>query len=421
MKPLAFVPPALALLASGIWLGLQRHSIAGLVEQNELLATNIAKVRSMPRPDERTSSSPNGNGAATSKKAIDWKKVASQVATLRDGSGIQDLRSIMQLRQQLMEMGEQELLQALDEIAALGLPNESRMHLESMVAGVLAEKAPEAFLTRFIDRLGNQRDSLNWQLSNAFSTWAKKDSAAATAWFDQQIAAGAFDSKSLDGKSSPRLGFEGSLIRGLLSSNPEAAENRIAALPMEQRKEALRFPGLSIESEAPAFAELVRKQLPQEDQAKALADAAPVGFSAEYDKITDYLNRISSTSTEREICVAETGATAVQRLSFQREIKAEDFERMREWVAKESPGMMDKTTGKALAGVLNSNQKMKFPEAADLALQYHEKGGGDELLLPLLDNWQAHQNPETARKLAEKISDEKRRVEALQKITNFSR
>jgi len=39
----------------------------------------------------------------------------------------------------------------------------------------------------------------------------------------------------------------------------------------------------------------------------------------------------------------------------------------------------------------------------------------------LLDNWQAHQNPEIARKVAERLSDEKRRTEALQKITNSSR
>jgi hypothetical protein len=41
-------------------------------------------------------------------------------------------------------------------------------------------------------------------LTDALDDWTKKDSAAATAWFDEQIKAGKFESITLDGKSSGR-------------------------------------------------------------------------------------------------------------------------------------------------------------------------------------------------------------------------
>lgn len=414
MRPIAFVPPAAALIISGIWIGVQRHSIAGLAQQNDLLVANIAKVRSMVRTEESTSPQTPGNNPTTAKKAINWKNIAAQVAAARNNRGVGEMRSMEQLQQQLSAMSEQELLQALDEISALDLPKEIRMELESIVSEPLAEKAPETFLTRFIDHLEDQRSQMSWRLSNALENWARKDPAAAIEWFDRQIAAGTFNSKSLDGKSLPRLQFEGSLVTALLASDPETAASRLAALPPEQRKEALGY-GNSSEEVAPAFAELVRKQLPQEDQAKAIANAAPVNFAGDYEKITHYMNQISATSAERDVCVEQAGSNLVMYLSFQRKLKQEDFDRLREWAAKESPAMSDRTTGKALSNVLNNN-KLEFSEAADMALHYQENGGGDEVLLPLLQNRMAQQNKETARKLAERISDEKRREEILKKL-----
>jgi hypothetical protein len=417
MKPIAFVPPAVALIIGGIWLGLQRRTTALLDQQSVLLETHIAHIRTTDQSDEAATASLPGTGSGTAKKAIDWKKVATQVAVLNENSGVGDMRAIMRLHEQISAMSEQELLAALDEIAALDLPKESLVALESMIAAQLAQKAPKAFLTRFLHRFGDQHGVMSWQLSNAFTTWAKKDQAAATAWFDRQIAAGSFDSKSLDGKSQPRLQFEGALVATLLASDPATAKNRIAGLPAEHRKEALRYiRGNSLDAAAPAYAEMVREQLPAVDQAQALAEAAPTVHAGDYGKVTDYLNQIAATPAEREACVEEAGQRTIQRLSYEREIKQEDLDRMREWAAKESPAMTDRTTGKALASILNRSGGMKFAQATDLALHYHEGGGGDELLLPLLDHWEAKQNADVARKLADRISDEKKREEILRKL-----
>jgi hypothetical protein len=415
MKPIAFVPPAVALIIGGIWLGLQRRSIALLDQQSVLLETHIAHIRTTDQSDEAATASLPGTGSGTAKKAIDWKKVATQVAVLNENSGVGDMRAIMRLHEQVSAMSEQELLAALDETAALDLPKESLVALESMITAQLAQKAPEAFLTRFLHRLGDQQGVMSWQLSNAFTTWAKKDQAAAIAWFDRQIAAGSFDSKSLDGKSQPRLQFEGALTRELLSSNPEAAADRIAELPTEQRKEALRWVR-DLQEMAPAFADLVRKQLPLEDQAKALAEAAPVTRTGDYSKVTDYLNQIAATPAEREACVVEAGRRTIEQFSYERDIKQEDLDRMREWTAHEAPEMTNRTTSLALVNLLNRDAGMPIDQVANLALHYHKSGGGDAMLLPLVDHWKAKQNPDIRRKIAEGISDEKIREGILRQL-----
>jgi hypothetical protein len=104
-------------------------------------------------------------------------------------------------------------------------------------------------------------------------------------------------------------------------------------------------------------------------------------------------------------------------ISDQRKITLEDVEKLRTWTRTEAPESTDRATGKALASVLNwgSNQ-MEFSELAGLAEQCHQAGSGDEVIIPLLENWSARKNKEQARKLAERISDEKRRGELLKKL-----
>lgn len=415
MKPIAFVPPAVALIIGGIWLGVQQHSIALLDQQSLLLETHVANARATKQSEETASTPLPGASSGAAKKAFNWKKVATQVSPLNERSGVGDMRALMQLHEQVAAMSEQELLEALDEIAALDLPKESLTVLENLIATQLAQTAPETFLTRFLNRAEGPRGLMNWQLSNALATWAKKDPAAAIAWFDRQIAAGAFDSKSLDGKSQSRLRLEGTLTRELLSSNPEAAADRIAELPPEQRKEALRWVR-DLQEMAPAFADLVRKQLPPEDQVKTLAEAAPVTHTGDYSKVTDYLNQIAATPAEREACVVEAGRLTIEQLSYERDIKQEDLDRMREWTAHEAPEMTNRTTSLALVNLLNRDGGMPIDQVANLALHYHESGDGDVMLLPLVDHWKAKQNPEVRRKIAEGISNEKIREEILRKL-----
>lgn len=356
---------------------------------------------------------------AKEKEPLDWKKVAAQFAEMRQTGGMTDMRTMMRLQQRLQSMTKEELVTAFDEIAALDLPEESHAMLEQMLIGPLVQKDPELALTKFIDRLGDDRGAMGWTLSNAMEQWAKKDPAAATAWFDQQIAAGKFESKSLDGVSKSRNQFEGALISILLSSDPEAAALRLGAMPEDQRDEVFtngNFQLLKEESQQ-AFAKLVRSQVPEKDQARTLAQQASRFVADGYAKVTEFMNRIEATPTERTACVEQAVSSRIQIMSYQKKVTREDFDSMREWTAAESPASTDSLTGKALANIpQGGNSKMKFEDVAELATHYHEASGNDDVLVSFLEGGYARRNKDQSRLMAEKISNPKRRGEILEKL-----
>jgi len=422
MKPLNFLPPAIALVIAGLWVGSQRRSIAILDEQNERLEKHIAAAKATGGTEDSAQGKSGTAGDTTPRKTpIDWKQAASLFAEMRRG-GTGDNRAMIRLHLQLMDLTPDELSAALAEIQTLGLPEEARMMLESAIIGQLVEKAPEMALKSFFDRRNEQQSMMGWQLSHALAAWAKKDATSAMAWFDQQIAAGAFDSKSLDGKNRIRTQFEGALLGALLSADPTAVAHRLADLPQDQRNNTLgqlSYGDLE-EKDQPAFAKLVREQLPEKDQAKAIARAvsvSPVVGPNNYSKVSDYLNRIEASPAECVACIDTAADSSFRMISDQRKITAEDVEKLRTWIRSEAPEETDRATGKALASVMNwGGNQMKFSDLADLAEQYHQAGSGDEVLIPLLESWGARQNKEQARKLAERISDEKRRNEFLKKL-----
>ena len=315
-------------------------------------------------------------------------------------------------------MTKEELFAALDQIAALDLPAESRAWLEQMLVEPLDQKDPELALTRFIDRIQDRNSVVAWLLSSNYQEWANKDPAKAAAWFDQQIAAGKFDSKSLDGESRSRKRFEGALINVLLASDPDAAERRLGAIPEDQRGEVLsqyQFQSLKEESQL-AFAKLVRSQVPADEQADTLAQQASHLVSREgYSKVTEYLDRIEATPAERAECVEEAAESKLRNQDGKK-VTRENLDEMREWVTTQAPESLGSITGKALGIATQGHQKMEFSEAADLAVQYNQTSDNDEVLTNFLESWLAHENREQARALAEKITDEKRREEILKDL-----
>lgn len=419
LKPVLFIPPFVALAIAGTWLGSQRQSISTLEKQSAVLRQAIANRTSVTASD-----SPQGKSAPTAKAAkdkepIDWKQVAVQFAERRQAGGMSDMRTMMRFQQRLQEMSKEELLAALDEIAALDLPEETRNRLEQMIIGPLVEKDPELALTKFIDRLQDNGGALSWQLSNAMQKWAKKDPAAAITWLDKQIAAGKFDSKSLDGRSQSRIQFEGNLIHELLSSDPDAAGLRLAALPEDQRRETLsRFSFQPLKEEDQlAFAKLVRDQVSENDQAQTLAQqAARLAGKDGFSKVTEFLDRIQATPAERSACVEQAAESSIRSISHRNKITREDLDTMREWVTAQAPESTGSVTGKALANALQGSHKMEFSEAAELAVQYHDASGNNDVLSSFLEGWPARQNKEQARILAGKISDPKRREEILKNL-----
>jgi hypothetical protein len=415
LKTKHLLPPLLALAIAGTWLGSQRQRISSLEERSRVLQQAMVTRQTEGLTGD---SSVAASKLVKGKEPLDWKKIAASLAEMQRGGGMSDMRSQIKLQQRLQAMSQEELISALDEIATLDLPKESRKALEQTLMSSLAQKDPEYALTRFNDRLHNDQDSMSWLLANAMSEWIKKDPARANMWFDEQITAGKFDSKSLDGKSRVRLTFEACMIDNLLGSDPDSAGRRLASLPEDQRKETLqRFNLRHKEEDQAAFAKLVRAHLPKDDQASALANkASALADDKGYVKVTEFLGRVNATPAERQTCVERTATSRIESISFQKKVTRSDLDTMREWVNAQAPEVTGSVTGKALAEATRSNRGLAFSEAAEFAVEYNTAAGNDEVLKSFLDGYPARQNKDQALLLAQKITDESVRAEILKKL-----
>ncbi len=403
--------PWIAVLLVGGWIGGQRYSIHVMERESALLLKHIATLRSaMPASDilSRLAAAP-GNDAT--REAMDWRKIADEINESQQ-SGIAHLRSMMRFEQRLQAMTLEDLTAALDEMAALDLPRESRAALDNRLLESLAAKDPEIALKRFIGRLDEDPAGLGWQLAEAFKAWAVKDPQKAADWFEQQIAAGIFDAKALGGRNENRIHFEGAMIGALLVSDREAAAERLAMIPDNQRAEVLQrvTSGFADHGDPAVCAGFIRSQLPETEHASHIASLAnQIAVSAGYSEVVDYLDRIDATPAERAASAAEVAATKIRMQASNQALTSEDLDTMREWVDTLAPGTADDITGKALGSVA----EYKFNHVAALAVQYHEASGNDDVLSGFLESHAIHTHRDEARVLAEKISDEIRREEIL--------
>ncbi len=329
------------------------------------------------------------------------------------------MREMMAFQRKLQKMDKEQLIAAFEEIEALDLGDEERLMLEAMLMEPLVQKDPELALTRFADRLGDEKTGMSWQLANALGEWAKKDQDAAITWFDKEIAAGTFDSKSLDGKSRIRLSFETNLISKLLSSDPAAAAARVAALPADQRKDALNgfgYQGMKAEDQA-AFADLVRSQLNEKERFEVFGQqASTLAIMVGFEKVDGFLDRIGATGEERTKAAEKAASGHITTKAYQSKVTEEKIDSMREWLGTQAPGSVDRVTGESLGKVANQDGATKFSEAVGMVLKYHDQSGSDEILTGFLQHSYHSGDKEDSRKIAERISDPKLREEALEEL-----
>jgi len=423
VKLALFLPPAVALVIGGGFIGAQRQTISKLERESDVLRKHIATANELPSAPVTPGITPR-EAPKADPDAIDWEEMAEVFGGMARGSGTMDMRKMMSFQSRLQKMDKDELAAALDQITALKLADEERMMLQAMLLGPLATKDPEFALTRFSKHLGDEANGMGWQLASALGQWAKKDAAAATAWFEKEIATGTFDSKSLDGKNRVRTTFESNLVSQLLSVDPVAAEARVAALPANQRKEVLGGFGFGQLKEADqvAFAALVRGQVSEKERIEIFGETASNAAShGSLKDASEFLDRIAATPVERVKAAEKAALGSIQSRGFKGKTGAEDIDTMRGWLSAEAPGSVDRVTGESIGNLASSGNGsfgggMKYDEAAQLALKYHESSGNDDVLTGFLEEAGTYGNKEGARSLAEKISDPKKREDALKNL-----
>jgi hypothetical protein len=287
--------------------------------------------------------------------------------------------------------------------------------LERKLGTLLMEKDPQTGLTRFVPR--GQTGDWSWILAAQLEDWAVKNPDRAIAWLAGQIAAGAFKSKVLGATIRVPREMISESVFALLPIVPEAAGRMLAVLPKNQRLDPLGSIHLAQmkESEHDAWAAMVRANLSPEDQLKAITyptanwsdgDGAPMSLP----ETSAYLSRIAATPEEIAACVlsvVEDEHSGRSRLGDLQSPLADDIATLRVWTANQAPALVDSATAIGL-GAVGRHEEI-FPEAAKLALRFHETSGKDELLIPLLESSGASENKALARTLAAGLSDAKKR------------
>ena len=355
---------------------------------------------------------------ARARKPIDWRYLAAQLRLSEKGAPA-DEEALNDFTERLAEMTREQLLTAMDEIATLGLEPAIQAKLEAAFVEPLVEKDPELALTRFAARIRDDPDDLGSQLSPALLAWASKDLTAATAWFDQAIATGIFESKTLDGRSGPRLEFEAALAGVLLASDPAAVGRRIAALPQDQRADTLQQIKLSELTPAAQkdYCDLVRSLLSADERDgplnSAFSELIPDG---DYQKSASFLDAIQATPEERISIAESTADRRLEAIAEERNLTRDDLAATREWLDRQSPAMADKLIGGAMGAASHEGGEVGFSNLAKLILEVHASSGNDDALEAFLNDADTSAHPAEAQFLAGKIVDPQRREEMLESL-----
>jgi hypothetical protein len=415
MKPTHLLPPLLALVAAGAWIGSQRRSISTLELESEALRGRIEVARQGPASameDPSFASQRNAkSGSPRTGSKVDWKKIAATQTAMKSG-GDEDMRAMISLQKTLLALSAEELLAGLDEMAALDLSDDARRQLEGIMIGVLANKDPQAALERFADHIGGSDGGLTWQLSNAFQSWSAKDATAAAAWMDAQVEAGTFENKRLDGQNDPRIRFEAGLIQHLAASDPAEAARRLASLPEDQRDDVFtgRFHFRIRPGTEKAVADLIRTQVAADERLSTLGRSSAPLVREGYGKVGEFLGAIDASAEERAAVVSEA---LRERFKGQDEMTT-SAEETRAWILAQAPADAERLSGEALAHL---SEWLEFPDMAQEALKYQQASGNDDALVAFLKH-----APETSRfeilELAEKISDPVKRDEVTRRFIN---
>ena len=331
-----------------------------------------------------------------------------------DDSGLEELADF---HRRLSEMSTAEIINSIGVLSDMELEDDEKGVLEELMVEELVKQDPKLVLETFVGRLGDEDDPVAWQLPTAFAEWLIEDPLTAEAWFDRRISEGAFETRTLDDLSEMRLAFEVELVGSLLSYDLDGARGRIAALPQDQRREALEsvsFADLGA-GVLQDYAALVRELVPRDQQAGSLSSVVcDLTLDGGYEKVESFLDDIQATSEERAVSATEAAVSRLQAITTERAISAGDVEEMRLWLDRQAPGTTDRVTGGAIADAAQEGgEEFDFAAASELVLSYHNTTGNDEVLVAFLESDVAHSNLNEACSLAEGITDPMLRNEIL--------
>jgi hypothetical protein len=414
MSGRTLLPPILAIAVVGIWGGSQRSTLSATRgEIGELRAAIDAPKASDPRTPGPASRARRTQADRTH-APVDWLSLARHLEEA-EGGGISNIQATLEFQKQVREWTVERILEALEEIANLDLPESQRLNFEIMLIGPLGEKDPRLALERFSDRLGDQG---GWLLVNTMSQWLNSDQTAAIAWMDEAIGRGLFASKALDGRSQERIHFEAAIIPNLLKTDLASAQARIRSMTNRDRSEVLSR--LTISDIPPRqYVDLVRGSLdePTEIQQVISSAATAAAHRGGFERAETFINEAGLDPESRKAAIEQTASSKIGQASWRKAIGPTELDEMRQWVSKQSPGSEDRLTGKVIADAMNNGSHLNFERASELATQYWQSSGNEEVIATFLETAINGSHREKAIPLIENLSDPERRQALLDRVS----
>lgn len=405
------IPATLALAIA--WLISQRLAMAKLEDGNATLSATLAST-SVPA---RLPASRKNVPTALDKKPVDWNEVARQLSEY-EGGGVVYLTAKLPLLDDFRAMSREELLAAFEEVAAANLDQYRQDAVEMRLYQCLLSKDPPTALSKALERGYSKRNEL-------FGTWAEKDPAGAGAWLDGQIASAAWGGKSMDDGWNLRLGFEEELVLRLIATDPGAASLRMSALPETMRRHVFEQQGSRVKTKDwAAFARVLHEQLPAGQRLPILKFMVVWGDDTTLAEMHDFLAQSEATAEERRVCVIAfaQGGEFFPKVMLgpdpegrvdRRVATAGDFDSLRAWLRRDAPGLLEEASAAAFKSLLND---MSYQDVVELALHCHADGGGDEVLVAVVDSPYASRDLKLARSVAAKLSDPAKRQKVMKQL-----
>ena len=447
MKIVHYIPPLVALIIAAAWLASLRASNRALEQDNRSIQAKIEESRgSLASQNERArmgakSDKTRANSARAKRETkpadVEVKPLSEFMPTASDFNELVLLNNNEGVRFNLTaacrrlealasEMSGDELVSAYTRMASLPVDAPFRNYLEWLMLNQLKKKNPEFAFSQFIAKCQNE-DTGPIKMGD-FNEWLARDSAAATTWYESQIAAQVFD-KTLDGKTPNMVPFEAAFIMSLLASDPAGAEQRMSNIPPDLRASLGTYVWSVPKENSKAFVELLRKSMPMEDYITILKDNSLTDYNFRFDSDSDpkavqkNLDSLGFTpeecSTLMTMHFTEIAKSRAMRDKFGMPSR-ENFDEDRARIQAIDPSSADRATGFALQSYLAESKTTSAQDFVEkIATDYHGSGAGDELLLPLIEGSANGSIPfpkERARVLATKISDQTLREEMLQKL-----
>ena len=414
MKTTPFVPPVIALIAVGLWISPKWDALAA-VDRKEMSLSGMSG---------RASSGTTVGGGALSRvtsvevrsgKLFAWEKVGAGMTENRISGRLVTMTTIedTSLDHLLGKLSVEELVAELEEVARAEMDEISRRWIETKIFRLLIKKSPDVALSHAREKGAVARNS--FVMKEALFQRAIKDPLAAAAWLDQQVAAGEFETKRLDGTNPLRTRLESALLERMFSVDPDAASSRLEGMSPAAKMEVMTMIGemavLSPRREA-AYVELARLHLTPEECRKLLGITA---WTMDSRQVDSFLGRINATPEER-IAICEMAATgAISSKPMNGKLTMADLVETRGWLERTAAVEANRVVGQALGKALEFGPA-SFSEIASLAVGLQGQDGNDEVLAAFLGSPGARKKKEEARTLAAAIADPDRKAAVLKTL-----